>query len=88
MGSADMADLWRNAGASYRLGLTILMIGVIPFLLAGIEFGIIVNYHPHDNGRIWIVILVLVCVGVLLAAIGNGLRFKAMKRYRSTQPSH
>ena len=82
-----MADLWQNAGASYRLGLTILMIGVIPFLLAGIELGIIMTANPHEEGRIWIVIL-LVCVGVLLATIGNGLRFKAMKRYRSTHPSH
>lgn len=81
MTEGSFADLWRKAGPNYRVGLLIILVGLLSFVPSGIAIGILMsNQSPGTFG--WIS---LVCygIGVFLIILGNLMRIRAIKVYRA-----
>jgi hypothetical protein len=86
MGKADVADLWRNAGTSYRIGLCALGLGFITALLTGIVLGLILTDSSANNAaHLWALAIGAV-VTFVLALGGNYIRFQAVRRHQN--PPH
>ena len=80
MSRAVLGDLWRNAGARYRLGLLLILLGLLAFIPSGIALGMLLtNQAPGTFG--W-ASLVFYAIGIPLIILGNWMRFRAMAIYR------
>jgi hypothetical protein len=66
-----LAGLWRHAGLMHRIGLSVIGLGMVVFVLAGVLLMMNMGW--------WIAITYM--TAFLLVAAGNGLRVRAVKRY-------
>jgi hypothetical protein len=72
MGWEAFADLWRNAGMDYRLGLCGIFVGLAVMPAVGV---LLMVGDLALAGALWI-------GGVLLIVLGNWGRVRAIQRYR------
>lgn len=80
MSRETLVDLWQNAGAQYRLGLLMILLGLLAFIPSGIALGMLLtNQAPGTFG--W-ASLICYAIGILLIVLGNLMRIRAMGKYR------
>jgi hypothetical protein len=82
MGSAEMADLRRNAGTGYRLGRAMLAVAIIWACVAGAFIAVILTHSAHGDW-LWMGVVVAAALTVVFILIGNYLRIQAIHRYRA-----
>jgi hypothetical protein len=68
---ATLVSLWRHAGLMHRIGISVIGLGMVVFVLAGVLLMMNVGW--------WIAAAYV--TAFLLVAAGNALRVRAVKKY-------
>jgi hypothetical protein len=76
----DFADLWRNAGVRYRIGLLLILLGLLAFIPSGIALGMLMT--SQSPGTFGWASLICYAIGTPLIILGNLMRLRAIGIYR------
>ncbi|MGO8863298.1 MAG: hypothetical protein ACLQRH_21425 [Acidimicrobiales bacterium] len=79
-----MAEMWRRAGLQYRIGLALIVLGVFIGCASGIPLGMIMTGHINQ-ARLFVIMAVLLAAALIVAVVGNLIRFRAKRAYLDTQ---
>jgi hypothetical protein len=81
---AFMTEMWRRAGLQYRIGLVSIVLGAFIGCASGIPLGMIMTSHINQ-ARLFVIMAVLFGAALIVAVVGNLIRFRAKRAYLDTQ---